>query len=49
MMEWLLGNEFLPFIVCIIIGTPIILFGIISTTVKKERLQNFFFAMGIGI
>lgn len=49
MIEWLLGNELLPFIVCIIIGTPIILFSIISTTVKKESLQNFFLAMGIGI
>lgn len=49
MIEWLLGNEFLPFIVCIIIGTPIILFGIISATVKKESLQGLFLIMGIGI
>lgn len=49
MIEWLLGNEFLPFTVCIIIGTPGILFGIIAQIVKKERLQNFFFAMGIVV
>lgn len=49
MIEWLLSNEFLPFTVCIIIGTPGILFGIIAQMVKKERLQNFFFAMGIVV
>lgn len=49
MIEWLLSNEFLPFTVCIIIGTPGILFGIIAQMIKKERLQNFFFAMGIVV
>lgn len=49
MIEWLLSNEFLPFTVCIIIGTHGILFGIIAQMVKKERLQNFFFAMGIVV
>lgn len=49
MIEWLLSNEFLSFTVCIIIGTPGILFGIIAQMVKKERLQNFFFAMGIVV
>lgn len=49
MIEWLLSNEFFPFITCIIIGTPIILFGVIATIVKKESLQNFFLVMGIGI
>ena len=49
MIEWLLSNEFLPFTVFIIIGTPGILFGIIAQMVKKERLQNFFFAMGIVV